>query len=349
MTGRAHSIPLIHISDLYHPPQDPDDHVDLATVFALEEYDIRAIILDASSKFLEPAPSGFDIARDPGSVPVRQMMHLTGRSAPVATGPLERLGSPDDALRDVPPSQRRGVELVLDVLNDSHQPVTISIVGSARALAVAYNTDGQLVKRRTKRVLLNAGSSGGSHIEWNVGLDPSAYTCLWHSGLSIDWFPCTTENSPFDPHHKHSAYFSVEHRNLFEGLSSQVLAWFCYGFSASSAEDPIDVLDRHPSGQSWEDILNDKRSMWATASLIVGAGRHLSRINDDWRFVRKEKREDDHCWPMSLEGITASISDGLHVSWTHTGDTASRIFTRQEGDEFGKAMGAALNSLLRTL
>src|SRR5579872_7145237 len=39
-------VPLIHCTDLFHPPGDPDDHVDLATVFALPPFDVRAIILD---------------------------------------------------------------------------------------------------------------------------------------------------------------------------------------------------------------------------------------------------------------------------------------------------------------
>jgi hypothetical protein len=39
-------VPIIYSSDLYHPPQDPDDTYDLATLFALGEFDIRAIVLD---------------------------------------------------------------------------------------------------------------------------------------------------------------------------------------------------------------------------------------------------------------------------------------------------------------
>ena len=44
--GKA-QIPIVHYTDLFHPPDDPDDHVDLATLFALPEFDIRATELPA--------------------------------------------------------------------------------------------------------------------------------------------------------------------------------------------------------------------------------------------------------------------------------------------------------------
>jgi len=47
-------IPLIHCADLFHSPQDPDDHVDLATVLALQQFDIHAIILDQGASQVPP-------------------------------------------------------------------------------------------------------------------------------------------------------------------------------------------------------------------------------------------------------------------------------------------------------
>ena len=32
-------IPLIYCTDLFHPPEDPDDWFDLATVFSMDEFD----------------------------------------------------------------------------------------------------------------------------------------------------------------------------------------------------------------------------------------------------------------------------------------------------------------------
>ncbi len=39
-------VPFIYCSDLFHPAMDPDDHFDLAAVFRLKEFDVKAVILD---------------------------------------------------------------------------------------------------------------------------------------------------------------------------------------------------------------------------------------------------------------------------------------------------------------
>ena len=42
----AASVPVIYCTDLFHPHDDPDDHFDLATLFALPELEVKAILLD---------------------------------------------------------------------------------------------------------------------------------------------------------------------------------------------------------------------------------------------------------------------------------------------------------------
>ena len=77
-------IPIVHTTDLYHPPQDPDDQIDLATVLALDEFDLQGVVLDITQRFLEGAPNGFDLPRDPGFIPVTQIGYLLGRAIPIA-------------------------------------------------------------------------------------------------------------------------------------------------------------------------------------------------------------------------------------------------------------------------
>ena len=40
------SVPVIHCTDLFHPHDDPDDHFDLATLYAMPELDIKGVVLD---------------------------------------------------------------------------------------------------------------------------------------------------------------------------------------------------------------------------------------------------------------------------------------------------------------
>jgi hypothetical protein len=79
-TGRT-GVPLIHVTDLYRPHIDPDDHWDLACVYALAQrgdVDLRAIVID----YPPVEPKG----HAPDLVAVAQMNRITGLSVPVAVG-----------------------------------------------------------------------------------------------------------------------------------------------------------------------------------------------------------------------------------------------------------------------
>ncbi len=46
----ADRVPLIYCTDLYHPHDDFDDHIDLATVFAIPALDVKAMLLDKGDR-----------------------------------------------------------------------------------------------------------------------------------------------------------------------------------------------------------------------------------------------------------------------------------------------------------
>jgi len=341
-------IPLVHVTDLYHPPQDPDDHLDLATIIGLPEYDLRGVVLDITRKFLVAKPEGWDIARDPGYVPVAQLNHLTGRAVPAAMGPIEPLAHPGDDARDRPLAEQGGINLLLEVLERSNEPVTISAVGSARVLAAAFNRAPELLKAKTRAVLLNIGSTGGPKREWNVGLDPAAYIALWRSGLPIHWFPCGTDRSAFDPAHERGTYWKVKHDVLFRDLPDGLRAWLDYAFNGSSRGDIIRALADNGRGPEWAKVLEGERNMWATISLVLGAGRVLARTPEGWRFVPAADAAGLEQWPFRLDPIRATVDDEARVSWQLAEDSAMcRLFGRKAGADYGVAMAEALNALLR--
>ena len=99
----AERIPVIHCTDLYHPHVDPDDHFDLATMYALPQVDLKAVILD----------HGATQEKRPGSIPVSQMNKITGRDVPCAVGLSRNLARPDDKVLGDEPAHQIGVELIL--------------------------------------------------------------------------------------------------------------------------------------------------------------------------------------------------------------------------------------------
>ena len=45
-TAATVRVPVILSTDLMHPHDDPDDHFDLATLYAMPEMDIKGVVLD---------------------------------------------------------------------------------------------------------------------------------------------------------------------------------------------------------------------------------------------------------------------------------------------------------------
>lgn len=343
------SVPLVHITDLYHPPQDPDDHVDLATVFGLPELDLRAIILDQTRRALRGELNEEGHTLDPGFVPVEQLNHLAGRKVPVAAGPMDALGNPRDTAEDRPLSEQRGIELLLHTLRESKERVCISVVSSLRILAAAFNRDPELLHRKVDRVLLNAGSSG-NYLEWNVELDPAAYACVLRSGLPIDWYPCANGTGPFETN-EHNTYWKAPQVTLFRDLQPPLRAWFYYAFSHGRCADVIRVLQEEVDEPAWQYILSQTRNLWSTASLVIAAGRSLVNTSHGWRFVPAGGSHTPvSSGPWSFEEVAVTVDDHGITRWKKsTVPTGIRLFRRETGPSHDAAMLEALNALLRDI
>jgi hypothetical protein len=333
-------IPFIHTTDLYSPPQDPDDHVDLATVYALPELDLRAVILDPTRKFTPPL--------DPGFVPVSQMNYLSGRAVPVAAGPIDPLRSSTDTAEDRPRREQAGVELLLDALRRSHQPVVVSVVGSARTITAAWNRAPKLLLEKVRAVVVNAGATTGKPgAEWNVDLDVHAWVGLFRSRLPIDWYPCTGEDGPtgLNPH---NTYWPVAHRRLFADLPQPLRAFFDYAFHHANRGDIVRSLWELGSGASWEKVLEGQRNMWSTASLIAAAGRVLAQMPEGWRFVPKAQAAGRPVALLELQPVACEVAPNGVIQWKATpSPSTTRIFHRKPDAEHVQAMAEAANALLR--
>ena len=88
-SAKAAKVPVIDVTDLYHPCQDIGDNFDLLTAYALPEIDLRAIILDCTDEWRSKG------RLDPGFIPVTQLNYLFNRNVPCATIPWRRMKTLD--------------------------------------------------------------------------------------------------------------------------------------------------------------------------------------------------------------------------------------------------------------
>jgi hypothetical protein len=257
--------PIVYFTDLFHPAIDPDDHFDLATLFALKEFDIKAIILDNHGD--KPDKNQGNACGRPA---LEQMMHITGRKVPWAIGLKGKLRSRDDKALDMDEKWQGGVRCLLSVLRNSPEKVVVKL-SSGCDFAAALNREPELVRAKVKAVYLHAGNGpSGRQWEYNVRLDPIAYQRVFESGVPVYWCPCFGTAG-------YQTYFIVPDQSaLFNACTPPVQRYFAYAFAQSKA-DPLAFLDAGsytlPGG---------RRNMWSTPTLAHAAGRRIYRRGDEY-------------------------------------------------------------------
>lgn len=247
--------PVIYSTDLYHPHNDPDDHYDLLTLFSLPELDVRAVIIDMG----EPGKGR------PGLGSVAQMNALRGRQTRVATGLIGNLAAPEDPATNRSAEEQAGVTLILKVLREASEPVTLFAVGSLRDLAAAYNREPQLFKEKVGRFYINAGDTRGK-VEYNVGLDPVAYNRVMTSGLPIYWVPCFGDGG-------YGSFWTFRQSEVLATAPQAMQNFFLYMFSKSPEADALAYLKRTPDAALLGKVCGEDRAMWCTAAFLDAAGR----------------------------------------------------------------------------
>lgn len=259
--GAETKIPIIHSTDLFHPHVDPDDHFDLATLFALTQFDIKGIVLDNH---------GSDQVARGGKPAVEQMMYITGRKTPYAIGLKSKLRDRNDKALEDDDSFQSGVKLMLSVLRNSHEKVVINLVGSATDMAAAFNREPELIKSKVKAIYLQAGDGlDGPQTEYNVGLAPVAYARLLDSGLPLYWCPCYGKNG-------YLTRYDIKEMSTFIGACTKpVQNFFVYCFNASK-DEPIGFLAGEP-----HPLPKGGRPMWCTAPMFHAAGRLIYQRGAD--------------------------------------------------------------------
>ena len=341
---------MIYSTDLYQPPQDPDDHYDLAMLAALKELEIKALIFDVATPHRKP--------EEFGKTAMDQLAKITGHSPPWKTGLREPLRSPDDKALDQPKESQGGVELILSTLEQSEEPVVMFLVGSCRDFTAAFNRDPDLLRKKVKAMYVNAGNGpGGKQTEWNVTLDPNAYVGLMTSGLPIYWCPCFTgvyqlpAPEEVSAGKAYSTFFVIPNQaELLASVNPKLNNYFAYALSGSQ-EEPLGFLEKEV-----QPLPVTPRSMWCTGPFLHAAGRKICETRTDrWnaRSSGTENREVEvfHFEPISIQSEMKNEEGKLVPEFSNiAGEKPASIKVfRYTHPDFNKIMPSVLADLLETL
>jgi len=365
---RPAKTPLIHTGDLIFPPWDTDDQTDIACIYALEELDLRAVILDS------PQPANDGDQYEPAFGLITQMNWLTGRWVPAAAGPPRGLKSPSDDGAHFASQEQAGIRLLIDQLEKAEQPVFVSVVGSSRTVTAAFNRRPELFREKVRAVLLCAGivhRVKGDRLDANTRFDLHAFVGLMRSGLPIWWFPPgpvprAAPGLTIDPETepdaarreaiRHHSKFVTPYGRLLENLPGPLHAWFVIGFSGNQRGELIRPLYEKWTAATWWGVISKAESACSSPPLfLLAAERRLARTEKGWRFLKpgdpRSKTVEE--FPWSLTPVDVRTDDDGHTEWKPAERGHIRLFTHESVDgiradtKYSQAMTEALNALFR--
>ncbi len=337
-------VPLIHVTDLYRPHIDPDDHWDLACVYALAQRGdvaIKTVVID----YPPVEPKG----HNPDVIAVAQINRITGLSVPVAVGSPHAMRSRDDAQPYADKSDLQGVQMILNVLRTSEQPVLINVTGSSRDVAVAGKTDPGLFARKCAAVYLNAGTglsdkNPSGRLEYNVMLDKTAYAAIFDLPCPLYWLPCFegTESDGGPVVREYASHYVFRQSEILSKLSPPLKNYFAGMFSRDTRADWLNALHDTPDDAFLAEQGKKDRHMWCTAGFFHLAGYSVSAKGD---IVQRDKASETGV--CAFEPIQVTCGEEGITRWRADPNSKSRFILHiRDKANYASAMTMAMSTLL---
>ncbi len=248
---------LVHMTDLFHPHGDPDDHFDLALAFALHSLgylELGRVICD-----YPPAHR----AGDPALCAVAQLNEITGSDVRVSAAPSD------------PDAQAR---MVANILRESDRPVCFTVVGTTEHIGGAIRSDPDLFAKKCAGIWLAAGTgaeNADGELEYNVRLHPASFVTVLNAPCPVIWAPCFHTILPGESGEKGGEYGSVyciRQKELLDTLSPEIQNYFLYMLTRSQDPKYLRYLKSPADERALSDFGERLRRLWSTPLLLNAAG-----------------------------------------------------------------------------
>jgi hypothetical protein len=351
-------VAMLHVTDLFRPFADPDDHWDLACTYALArrgDVHLLGVIIDYPPR----------AAYDPDVQAVAQMNYLTGLSAPVIVGSPRRV-SASDVDRPENRTALGGMRAIIDILRRASQPVVISVLGSSRDVALAGKLEPKLFAEKCAGIYLNAGSGTpdktlAARLEYNVALDPVSYAMIFDLPCPVYWMPCF-EVVPGSGDESfavgtYGTYYRFQQKEILPRLSDRVQNYFAFvfkqGFPERSAQRDRSAAFRsnwlhYLEGAKDQGLLarqgDQYRNMWCTGGFLHAAGLG---VDSEGKLVPLHELNS----PLfTFDPVQVKCDANGVTAWRPDAQACNRfLFHVRDRAHYATAMTAAMRTLLRTL
>lgn len=331
--------PVIHCTDLYHVCQDPDDHYDLATVYALASSGlvyILGILIDFPID---------NIKGDPDIMAVSQMNYCTGFSVPSVVGTPLKMKNRNDTLIHADKSDIYGILWLIDTLRKSPDQVIITITGASTNVAAALKKEPELFRKKCKAIFLSAGKAFRGPDEGpdtNVEMNPSAYAAIFDSPCPLYWVPCLQGMNKRVG--EYASQFTFRQSEILPFLSAKIQNFFLFMFNYKEDTKWLKYILKEPSKEMVDLQGTKNRNMWSTAGLFHSAGL---KVTEDGELV---DMQSDKKQVFSFKPVNITCNDNGLTSWELSDKSRDRfIFHIDDLSKYQEAMTTSLKNILLKL
>ena len=338
---------VVLTTDLYHPHADPNDHWNLATLYALhkaQKIELAGIMCDEDKPDRE---RWSDVFGDPSVESIAQLNYLIAGSVPVGIGSHDPIRCDEDLKHAAENGHRiSSINLLLSILENSKNPVDIHMTGSCRDVVIAAEMRPDLFRRGHVRIFLNAGTWGSQDpMEYNVSLEPYSFSKVFEIPCDIYWAPCFEKLEPYPYHVSERAnYYEINQGDYLPYLSSGLQNYFIYMFEHIRDKGWLSYVQGNVDKERLDFWCKKKRQMWSTPGFILSAG--LSCTLDG------ELKEERDCSIPLFEYTPVDVKcgrDGL-LEWRDTDKkTGIYMFKLYDQDRYVDSMGKVVLDLLKTI
>lgn len=337
---------VVLTTDLYHQHADPNDHWNLASMFSLAyQGDIRlaGIMCDDDRAFKEDG--SFLHFGDPSVQSVAQLNYITGMAVPVGIGsrrPIKKKNDLDEVLKKG--DRISSVTMLLDILQRSETKVDIHMCGSCKDVVIAYHTAPELFENKCDCIYLNAGTyMVQDPLEYNVSLEPYAFSQIFKIPCNIRWTPCFDElKYPFVPS-KRASYYDIMQSDMLPYMSESIKKYFNYMYGKVFDVNWLAYLRSELDEKLLSEWSQKIRQMWSTPGFLFSAGKCADTNGNICDAKKCENKLYDYC------PIKASVTDEGIVTWQDVEESNIKMFVNSDPEIYRRSMSEVVKKLLSAL
>lgn len=337
---------VILTTDLYHQHADPNDHWNLATMFSLAHQGLVRLcgIMCDDDRALKDDGSYFHFG-DPSVASVAQMNYITGLCVPVGFGSRKPIKNEDDIKEALSGKKISSVTLLLETLQGSKNKVDIHMCGSCKDVLLAYRQAPELFEKSCNCIYLNAGTYEKQEpIEYNVGLEPYAYSQIFKIPCTIRWSPCFDELRPW-PYKtsKHANFYNIKQNEVVPYFNETLLKYFNYMYGKVLDKGWLTYLREPIDTKLVEWWSNADREMWSTPGFLMSAGKNVSL---DGRII-DEGSPEPHLFKYNP--VKVEVSTEGRIKWERSDESNIYMFENYDPEIYQKAMVKSVCHILSNL